>query len=511
MKKISLLSPFLLALAGLLLLYAEASFEVSPDQILIPLVLVWLVGALLIFPVHCLLHDWDLTGICAGLFVIVLFFSPAAFKPAAVGVLAVFVAWAGLSLISKGPGKMRFLAVLFTFTSTLLAIFPMVVVGRLFLELPLSAYRAPVAGGPEIGPSASAQKPDIYYIVLDGYGRDDILRDYYSFDNSEFTGYLKSKGFILPEQARSNYAKTVLSVASALNMDYVQNIAPDLTDSPFWWLLTPYIRHSRLRSVLEQEGYQTYAVATDWDITDNRTVDHYYAPYPVLLNDFEGFFLNTAPIGRLQSLAGPFASIRSYQAHRAFIENNFAALRKMPGLAGPKFIFVHILAPHPPFVFDAGGNALDPAYTFSFDDANDFAGGRGQYRNQYVGQVKFVNARLKAVIDEILLNSTTPPILVLQADHGPGMATDFRSAAHTCMRERFSTFAAYYFPEADASLIPPDITAVNVFRMVLDQYFHADLPLLENTNYYYDDPAHIFRPKDVTAYVDQSCAAQDLP
>ncbi len=36
---------------------------------------------------------------------------------------------------------------------------------------------------------------DIYFIVLDGYGRSDVLKEFYEYDNSDFLRGLKEKGF----------------------------------------------------------------------------------------------------------------------------------------------------------------------------------------------------------------------------------------------------------------------------------------------------------------------------
>ena len=90
-------------------------------------------------------------------------------------------------------------------------------------------------------PAPGDDLPDIYYIVLDGYGREDILDEYYKFDNSEVVDYLVSRSFIVPANAHSNYHRTVLSISSTLNMNYISELVPELQDRDtyYWWLLTP--------------------------------------------------------------------------------------------------------------------------------------------------------------------------------------------------------------------------------------------------------------------------------
>ena len=65
---------------------------------------------------------------------------------------------------------------------------------------------------------------DIYFIVLDGYGRADILANIYQYNNQPFINKLKVRGFYVAEDSYANYNQTRLSIPSSLNMEYMQNI-----------------------------------------------------------------------------------------------------------------------------------------------------------------------------------------------------------------------------------------------------------------------------------------------
>ncbi len=511
-RMLPFLSPLLLTMAALLCLYADAAVTAQPVEVLRPLLFLWILLALLAVPTYWLLHDWDWVGILLTVLVSTLFFSPTTFRMVAVVMSAVFLIWCCFALVRRRMRRARSLTPFLAAGSSLFMLIPIVFLGATFLSVPLSAYATPSADQSRIVLSARASKPDIYYIVLDSYARADILHDYYSFDNSEFIGYLKSRGFVVPEQAHSNYAKTVLSLSSTLNMEYVQTLTPQLADSPFWWQMAPFVDHSRLRAALEHVGYESYATAIDWDITDNRTVDHYYSPYLVNLTDLEGFFLNTTPLGAFRGLLSPFASVRTYQVHGAFIENGFAALSEISHVrAGPKFVFAHSVAVHAPFVYDAAGNLVTPSHAYAFGDVDDYPSTREEYREQYIARMQTLNSRLRDVIEAILANSSTPPIIVLQADHGPGTPNATESLDNTCIRERFSIFTAYYLPGTSPTAVPTDISSVNAFRIILDRYFQANLPVLENASYYSREHIRVGRLEDVTARTHDSCVAQGLP
>ena len=119
----------------------------------------------------------------------------------------------------------------------------------------------------------------------------------------------------------------------------------------------------------------------------------------------------------------------------------------------------------------------------------------------------FLNSRLETTVDTILQNSgDSLPAILLQGDHGPRMLTDFESEANTCMQQTFSAFAAYYLPGNTAAETPSDLSSVNLFRFIFNQYFSAGLPLLPNINYFPDGSSYVYRFNDVTDRAQVSCS-----
>ena len=347
-------SPFILALVGVLLSYARAVRSVVPIQIVVPLLFAWALLAVVGLGLQRLLKDRVWVAICLDILSCTFFFQPATFGIVAVCMAAVMLSWCCFVFVLKRPRSARSLIPFLTGGSALFLLLPAYVLGSTFLQVPLSPYTVQSTSRPSVSVRAVSSKPDIYYIVLDGYARSDILSEDFSFDNSQFVDFLVSRGFVVPTKIQSNYPWTLMSVASTLNMDYVQDFAPVLSDSIYSWQLIPYLQHSWVRAELEREGYETYSVATDWDMSDNRTVDHYYSPFSLQLTEFEAMLLHTSPLSILEGPIGGVGAVRSYATHRAFIQYDFVALSEISRLRSkPKFVFVHVLAPHPPFVFDA--------------------------------------------------------------------------------------------------------------------------------------------------------------
>jgi hypothetical protein len=505
MKRLALLVPFLLLFTSLAQLNAITLMYVSPDQILRPLEVLGILLVLLIPPAYWITQDWILAALLLSVLVIGFSFSPGFFSTFILfstlgGVL--WLAWASLRRVQLRSYHILGLLAIAGLFFTGFALWRMSVQ---LSRIHWSAYQAEVknAGNSSLLSLAStSDRPDIYYIILDGYARSDILQDLYHFDNHDFIDYLHEKGFFVPTSNHSNYPATTLSVASTLNMDYIQSFTPSLNKNSERWLMAPMIKYSRVRALMEERGYQTVSLSSDWTTTENDTTDVYLHPYPVMLNDFEGYLLSTTPLKIFEPLLGKFTSLPTATSFRETILYDFDKLADLPKIPGPKFVFVHIISPHPPFAFDKSGNPIEIPYPFTYNTADESA---KSFKSKYIGQVQFVNDKMEKALDAILANSKTPPIILIQADHGSGLLTDLNSPANTCIQERYSPFAAYYLPGMDKSTLPPDLSSVNLFRLVLNNYFHTDLPLLEDRQYFNQDRLNYYLFEDVTGRLRDKC------
>ena len=72
------------------------------------------------------------------------------------------------------------------------------------------------------GPPAA--KPDIYYLIFDRYANASTLAEAYQFDNRPFLERLRQQGFSIADESRCNYASSVLSLWSSLNMRYHETL-----------------------------------------------------------------------------------------------------------------------------------------------------------------------------------------------------------------------------------------------------------------------------------------------
>lgn len=356
--------------------------------------------------------------------------------------------------------------------------------------------------------AAGSEKPDIYYIVLDAYAGEEMLRQLHHFDNSPFTSALQERGFVVRPESRSNYLRTMHSLSSSLNMQYLDQVSSIMKDSPLWWPLQQTFAQNEIRAFLESQGYHTIVVTSGWDFTSISDAEIYLKPYPIMLNKFEEFFIGNTNLSLLSFLSRVGVSFPSYETHRQSVRYAFEQLEKTPERESPKFTFVHIISPHPPFVFDRDGNAVTPDYAFTLADNRELIRPPSAYQQAYLEQLMFVNAQILEVVDAILERSSTPPIIIIQGDHGPGIFLDAQTSSPPCFDERLSILNAYYLPGVDPAAIPPDITPVNTFRLILNHYFSTALALLPNHQYFSPvEAVHQF--EDVTERTEAACIFPD--
>jgi len=352
----------------------------------------------------------------------------------------------------------------------------------------------------------SEEYPDVYYIILDGYARGDILETFFDFDNSEFIGGLRERVFYVADEARSNYPITFLPLPSSLNMNYVNYLADEYTlqDDEYWHALMYLLRDSEVRDVLENEGYSVIAYESGHPFTAIYDADDFigtqhngmaFNSYEAMLLDttiarfYIDMFANNSPVDH-QSLYA------EYETHRIRVGYILGTLGEIAGRAKRTFTFAHVISPHPPFLFDRNGRAKSPNRAFSFFDGSDYLGTTSDYVELYPDQLEYLNGLVLDAIDEILLNSAHTPYLIIQADHGPGAHLDWEDPSEEGLDERYGILNAYLFPDGDYQSLYPSISPVNSFRAVFNHAFNYAFPLLEE-HYYYSYPGNLLLMEEI--------------
>ena len=318
--------------------------------------------------------------------------------------------------------------------------------------------------------SQGTNPPDVYYIILDAYSRDDELLKYYDLDNSSFVNQIEQLGFFVANCSQSNYSQTQLSLASSLNYDYLDRLSEQFNPpNQSRTGIHEFIQHSKVRKIFEKLGYDIIAFETGFKGTEWDDADFYFSPSLSSLgklqiesgiNGFELMLLNNsaasvlvdASIKMPEFLQPDFNNPR--RIHRDRVLYALDQLEKLPAQSGPKFVFAHLVIPHPPYVFGPDGEFRD------YDQEKLTA---------YRDQLTFLNRQLIPLLETLINESETPPIIILQADHG---------GVELAPKNRMKILNAYYLPENSSVDLYNQITPVNTFRVIFNRYFNGQYELL---------------------------------
>jgi hypothetical protein len=323
--------------------------------------------------------------------------------------------------------------------------------------------------------------PDIYYIILDGYSRPDVMLDEYKHDAGEFVSTLEREGFYVAGQSRCNYCMTAPSLASSFNMRHLTDLPARLGKGyRNYGPLVHILQENQLVAALRAAGYSYFHLGPG-EFPDDCSFGAKYTNQTVWSADFVVEVTNASPLSLLPAVQDWLQAVKREQRLGVF-----ADLNRLADWPGPKFVFAHLLVPHPPYLFRADGAPTK-------DKAPFYTKTAWLDRPAYVEQSSFLERRLIPAIRDILKRSPRPPVIVLQSDHGGSLVSDelINGAPNPEMlKGRMPILYAVFLPDRDYSKFYDSITPVNTFRVLCNQLFGCHYSLLPDQSYFstFSDP-----------------------
>lgn len=347
-------------------------------------------------------------------------------------------------------------------------------VSAITLGIALAACGAGVAQRPPAAaPAGEVAAPDpslpnIYYIICDAYPRADLLQRYFAFDNTPFLNQLRDKGFYIAERSRSNYGSTHPSMASALNLDYIDPALVPTRHFEADPALYKLVRDNRVVRTLKQHGYEIVDLTLGLFGGDLALADRVIRPRVSPYSEYQQFCIDMTPV---RSILNRLTPLRSHHLV-PFALDTLAGLRRAER---PLFVYAHLYAPHVPHSYDREGKVLETL---------------PPYQEGMRNVIAFLNTRLVEVAGAILARDPNS-VLLIQGDHGCNASLqspeDFARKERSWadyVQDRSANLSAFYFPDRQyQGLLYPEITPVNTFRIVFNKYLGMDYPLLEDVTY----------------------------
>lgn len=368
---------------------------------------------------------------------------------------------------------------------TILILFQVFLITKFYFQIITSTYENKASEYIEIRQSQQ-NYPDVYYIILDSYASEEILRERYGFDNSAFLSSLRELGFYIPDNGKANYYTTIFSMLSTFHMDYLDNTEIPIRKNAKninYKELIPYLKDNPVRMEFEKKGYKIVSFKTGYYWLEWDDTDIYYQQEKLSFSsqEFEHLFINTTfirllidtgfmeKIGLVDALNNFRSSFEDENvvtdhdgipgARNRFerLHYTFNKLEEAVEIPGKKFVYVHILSPHEPYVFDEKGN---------FNPTSEDSG--------YITQVEFLNRRILEIVKLLIKNSDIPPIIIIQGDHN---SLDENDPA------KVQVLSALFMPGQVKSELYDEITPVNHFRYIFSNYLDSDITLINDASF----------------------------
>jgi hypothetical protein len=491
MKKV-ILHPFLLAIYFILFLFSYNIHGLPLEIILYPIIIiisfVLLCWGLLSF----IFKNREKAGLVVTFFVL-LFFTYGRFYKILenthlikwyIGLNKVlFLFWVipiflGIYFIVKTKKNLENLTYLFNIGATILVGFTLVNIGSFYLnrltvspERKIYAENIESANLPNL--SKTTELPNIFYIILDSYSREDIIKKFMGYDNSEMIDYLTQKGFYIASKSMSNYEFTEMSLASSLNLDYIQQLLGDRDVKTYNKLMiVQLLKNSFVVRFLRRYGYKFVAFDSGISETQMKSADIFMASGR-FTSDFITKLLESTLFITIQQRYNPLA----YFIRKGMLYS-LDHVQDTAKLDGPVFVFAHNMILHPPFLFGKDGEELS-------HDSLAVKAIMVYNPELYSNALIFLNKKIKKMVNDILSNSKRKTIIIIQGDHGV-----FADKNPKKTRERLSIFNAYYLPDGGDKHLYQERSPVNTFRVIFNHYFGTNYKILKDK--YYHSPKAVY-------------------
>jgi hypothetical protein len=347
------------------------------------------------------------------------------------------------------------------------------------------------------GTTTTAQKRDVYWLIFDRYGSDRALQSEYGVQN-DLTQWLSQQGFTVLPDSHANYIRTVLSIGTTARMAHLDDIvkaqgagSSDVT------VIDDELQDPLVARQFKALGYDYLHVGSAFDPTRadsaaDRNIN--------VSTDQENFREALYDVSALPAIARRLHIPDTAERERQYVYSSsnldsLAALRDEPG---PKYVFGHILLPHPPVVFDEDGSYLDAGKMLKL-------GSKGAYEQQ----LAYTNRRIREIVGGLLsLPPEQQPIIIIQADEGP-WPPSYSTGRHVGdwaaeatdeqLEQKYGILNAWYVPGGTQGLgLYPSMTAINTFPTLFRDYFGLPYENLPDTIYSSRDWSHPYDLTDIT-------------
>ena len=310
-------------------------------------------------------------------------------------------------------------------------------------------------------PDASAEKPNVYHIILDEYTDNEILTKKFGYNNEKFLEFLNNNGFYMHDKLFSTFGSTVKELNVILNMEYPKKLR---------WMSEDYesLNNNKVMSIFSNQDYSVIETNSMMRWKNFSDVDTKLC--------YDTNFINSEFLDQVlgKSIIRYFLEKYQQDTRRDTVRCTFNVLNEITlKTDGPKYVFSHVYVPHPPFLFGPNGENVIP-------DRREISGLQSWENPQgYVNQLIYATNEITVVIKNIVKNDPNA-IIIVQGDTGTLTGTEISKKTMKEIYQAHSILYAVRIPDVEDSdyMIP-----VNTYRIIFNNYFNMNYDYLEYHGY----------------------------
>jgi hypothetical protein len=325
---------------------------------------------------------------------------------------------------------------------------------------------------------SARRDPNVYWIVLDGYPRRDILQEFFDFDNAPFVDRLKGRNFSVYDRALASFPETAFSISSTLSLGFPVAGDPPRMPSPAELqrtvrgqnVVVNTFRAMGYRYVHFQNGYDDLtACPLEGALCIRGNAQS--SGSAIEFDEFNIALLSKTPV--MDAIA-TFTDADRTAAESIFMRGAVHELTdrlsQLPE-RGPFLLYAHVLAPHPPIRFkrDCSVRAAAP----------DLLDWNSTEKAAFIDQLICVNDETVTLLDKVI-EKDPQAIIVLQSDHGTAFRGQFKKPFGgwdlADLKERFGALNALRMPDVCSDDTQGSVDLVNTFARVLNCVSGSHLP-----------------------------------
>jgi len=322
-------------------------------------------------------------------------------------------------------------------------------------------------------PDASAEKPNVYHIILDEYTDNEILTKKFGYNNEKFLEFLNNNGFYMHDKLFSTFGGTVKELNVIFNMEYPKKLG---------WMSEDYesLNNNKVMSIFSNQNYSIIETNSMMRWKNFSDVDTKLC--------YDTNFINSEFLDQVlgKSIIRYFLEKYQQDTRRDTVRCTFDVLNEITlKIDGPKYVFSHVYVPHPPFLFGPNGENVIP-------DHREISGLQSWEDPQgYVNQLIYATNEITVVIKNIVKNDPNA-IVIVQGDTGTLTGTDISKKTMKEIYQAHSILYAVRIPDVEDSdyMIP-----VNTYRVIFNNYFNMNYDYLEYHSYLVDNDGNV---EDIT-------------